>query len=228
FRGGVCGVRRAEAVRGAPGVLLKPWKTSVGLLILSSVFLIHGPLGLRALYRRRHFRIPASEAWQLTLGLAIPLLLIPHAGAIRLGTSLYGLEYGYPRLIYNFFVVSPDSVLPRQLLLLATLWLHGCIGLRAWLRTKPWYDRAAPALASLATLVPVLALVGIVSAGLDMRETVERNPDYVAHLDLPSPGSVAAAEAAAVDHMVDGLLLLYLGIVVATFALRAARDQYAK
>src|SRR5262249_51435559 len=197
FRGGVCGVRRAEAVRGAPGVLLKPWKTSVGLLILSSVFLIHGPLGLRALYRRRHFRIPASEAWQLSLGLAIPLLLIPHAAAIRIGTSLYDIEFGYPRLLYHFFVVSPDQALPQQLLLLVILWVHGCIGLRAWLRWKPWYASAVAPLASLATLVPVLAIVGVISAGLGVRDAAARDASYAARYGAPLPGSAAAQDAAA-------------------------------
>ena len=102
--------------------------------------------------------MPASEAFQLATGLAIPLLLIPHAAGIRLGYAIQGMEFGYARLLYQFWVVSPDFALPRQILLLVTIWIHGCIGLRSWFRTMRWYPRAVPALASLATLVPVLAM----------------------------------------------------------------------
>ena len=56
--------------------------------------------------------------------------------------------------------------------------MHGCIGLRSWLRTKPWYARASSILASLATLVPVVAVLGVISAGLDLREAVARDPAY--------------------------------------------------
>jgi len=120
-----------------------------GRLVLYSAFLVHIGLGLHALYRRRHLRIPASELWQLALGLAIPLLLIPHAAAIALGEKIYGLEFGYPRVLYEFWVASPDLALPRQYLLLLVVWIHGCIGIRAWLRSKAWYPRAASALAPL-------------------------------------------------------------------------------
>ena len=181
------GVRSAQAMEAASVVLLKPWQTFVGLVILDTSFLVHAALGLRAFYRRRHLRIPASEAWQLALGLAIPLLLLPHAGAIRAGISFYDMQFGYPQLIYKFFVISPDSLLPKQILLILFVWLHGCIGLRAWLRTKPWYSRASAPCAALATLVPVLAIVGVVSAGLDMREAAAKDPGYAARYGPPCP-----------------------------------------
>jgi adenylate cyclase len=159
------GIRSIDAMRAASAILLAPWQTYFGLLGLYISFLVHGLLGLYALYRRRHLRLPAGEAWQLALGLTIPLLLILHAGAIRLGGSIYGQEFGYERILYNFWVVSPDIALPRQLLLLLIVWIHGCIGLRAWLRTKPWYHRIAGVLAALATLVPVLAILGLSMRG---------------------------------------------------------------
>ena len=70
---------------------------------------------------------------------------------------------------------SPLSV-TRQYSLLLVLWVHGCIGLRAWLAAKPWYPRTASPLASLALLVPVLALIGFTNAGLDMLDAVQRDP----------------------------------------------------
>ena len=126
-------------MQAASVVLLAPWQTTLGLAALYTSFLVHGALGLRALYRRRHLRMPASEAWQLALGLAIPLLLLPHAGTVRLGFEFFGIDSSYEKLMYRYWVDSPYWSLPRQLLLLVVVWIHGCIGLRAWLISKLWY-----------------------------------------------------------------------------------------
>jgi adenylate cyclase len=222
------GLLSVEAMEAASIVLLKPWQTAVGLTALYGSFLIHAALGLRALYRRRHLHMPASEAWQLALGLAIPLLLIPHAAGVRIGISAYGMEYGYPSIINRYWVVSPDFALPRQFLLLVVLWLHACIGLRAWLRTKVWYPRAVPTLASLATLVPILAILGFSHAGAELREALQRDPTLAATFAAPAPDSQAALNAAARDRLVDMLSFVYLGLVTSTFALRALRNWHAR
>jgi hypothetical protein len=146
--------------------------------------------------------MPASEAFQLATGLAIPLLLIPHAAGIRLGYSIQGMEFGYARLLYQFWVVSPDFALPRQILLLVTIWIHGCIGLRSWLRTMRWYSGAVPALASLATLVPVLAMLGLIDAGLNIREAAQHDELNV---------TVVATHGETVDRIVLAILSLYVG-----------------
>src|SRR5579872_3604395 len=52
-------------------IILAPWRTPAGLVLLAASFLTHLSLGLYALFRRRHLRMPAIEAWQLALGLTI-------------------------------------------------------------------------------------------------------------------------------------------------------------
>jgi adenylate cyclase len=215
------GVASVEAMQAASAFLLAPWQTSVGLVTLYGSFFIHAGLGMYALYRRRHLRMPASEAWQLALGLAIPLLLIPHAGVIRLGEAVYGMEFDYRRVLYQFFVGSPDVALPRQLVLLMVVWLHGCIGLRSWLRTKPWYPPASPALASLATLVPALAVFGAVAAGLDLRGAVQSDPRLAALI-------IGDQAPTLLNRMITGLLTAYAGVVVAVLTMRAMRDWHAR
>jgi adenylate cyclase len=221
------GIRSAAAMQAARVVLLDPWQSQVGLWVLYTSFIVHGLLGLHALFRRRHLRLPASEAWQLALGLTVPLLLITHAAGIRLGTSVYGRDFSYDRVLYNFFVLEPDLGLPRQLILLLIVWIHGCIGLRAWLRSKPWYPRAATVLASLATLVPVLAILGVVNAGLDIREAALRDPAHAASL-LIWAGSEGEQAAASASRIVYGLTIAYVGLVFGTLGLRALRDWHAK
>src|SRR5712672_2749116 len=56
------GIHSVGAFQAAGLALLKPWQTVPGHLVLYTAFLVHGSLGLYALYRRRHLRIPANEA----------------------------------------------------------------------------------------------------------------------------------------------------------------------
>jgi len=220
------GIRSTAAMQAASEVLLDPWQTTPGLWLLYGAFLTHATLGLFALYRRRHLRMPAAEAWQLALGLTIPLLLIPHAAGIRIGQSIFGLDYDFARVVHAIWD-SPASVV-RQYSLILVMWVHGCIGLRAWLAAKPWYPRAASALASLALLVPVLALIGFTNAGLDMLDAVQRDPGLAARLAVGPPGTPAGTKLAA-DQYITGLMAWsYLGLVAATFALRLARDWHAR
>jgi len=213
------GIRSLSAMEAGSAVLLGPWQTYAGLTALYSSFLLHGGLGLLALLRRRHLRMPPSEAFQLATGLAIPVLLIPHAAGIRLGYSIQGTEFGYARLLYQFWVVSPDFALPRQILLLVTIWIHGCIGLRSWLRTMRWYPRAVPALASLATLVPVLAVLGVINAGFDIREAVQRGELTV---------TLVTANGETVDRIVQAMLGLYVGGVAIILLVRVALKWRAR
>ncbi len=72
-----------------------------------------------------------------------------HAAAIRYGKIVYGLEIDFDRVVYQ--VPGGDAGFrpaARQLLLMLVVWVHGCIGVRAWLRGKSWYQRRVPLLAA--------------------------------------------------------------------------------
>jgi adenylate cyclase len=220
------GIRSIAAMQAASEVLLAPWQSTPGLWLLYGAFITHASLGLYALYRRRHLRMPAAEAWQLALGLTIPLLVIPHAAGIRIGLSIYGLDYDFARVVHVIWD-SPLSV-TRQYSLVLVMWVHGCIGLRAWLAAKPWYPRAASPLASLALLVPVLALIGFTNAGLDTLDAVQRDPGLAAKLAIGPPATPAGVHLAAVQRITGLMSWSYLGLVGATLALRLARDWHAR
>jgi adenylate cyclase len=220
------GVRSIAAMQAASQVLLAPWQSVPGLCLLYGAFITHATLGLMALYRRRHLRMPASEAWQLALGLCIPLLVIPHAAGIRIGQSVFGLDYNFARVVHAIWAAYVPMV--RQYSLLLVLWVHGCIGLRAWLAAKPWYPRMASPLASLALLIPVLALIGFTNAGLDMLDAVQRDPGLAARLAIGLPGTPAGARLEADQHITGLMSWSYLGLVAAVFALRLARDWHAR
>src|SRR5260370_110815 len=95
---GLFGVAAMEAI--GRNVILAPWQTPVARAALALSFLIHGGLGLRALYRRRHLKAPALETWQLGLGLLIPLALALHLVDVRVGNAAFGLDDTYYRILY--------------------------------------------------------------------------------------------------------------------------------
>jgi len=199
-------------------IILAPWRTPFGLGLLLAAFLTHLGLGLRALYRRRHLRMPAFEAWQLGLGLTIPLLLAPHVTDARLGVLLFGQEDSYFRVLYLFWVADPLTNLSRQFALLLAVWTHGCIGIHMWLRFRPWYRRHIRWFAAGAIALPALAVLGVINAGWDTVLRAAVIPGFAA-----AHGTSPAA-AAAIALLTLRLQLAYVVLVAGVFALRALRN----
>jgi len=221
FLNHACGIFRLDAMEAIRFVLLWPWRTTVGQAALYGSFIIHGGLGLYAIYRRRHLRIPPGELLQLLLGLSIPPLVIIHATNVRLGNLLFGLEVAYPPILHRYWDLSPHFGLPRQFILLLIVWIHGCIGLNSWLRIRPWYQKWLPAIAALATLIPFLAIIGIADAGRDFDARAAQDQGFLARNEVQTPQQTAALGAIG-----ERLILIYLGLVGALFALQGAREWH--
>ena len=222
FLNHACGLLRLDAMEATRLVLLWPWRTMIGQGLLYGSFAIHGGLGLYALYRRRHFRMPTGERWQLLLGLSIPPLFAAHAINVRLGTLLFGLPDSYPRVLTNlwFLASDPGMRLAQQFLLLLILWIHGCLGLAMWLRAKPWYPRWAPILAVAITLLPVLAVLGIAEAGWQAVDAAAAEPQLFREYALA--GTSAGAR---LTDLRDWAMLLYGALVLGVLTLRALRQR---
>ena len=137
--------------------------------------LVHAALGLYALFRRRHLRIPASEAWQLALGLAIPLFLAPHVINVRVGATVFGLDDSYRTMLGRFWIAA--GALAKHFALLGLVWAHGCIGLGFWLRRYDWSRRPRDLLLAGAVALPLLAALGIVNAGWDAADFGARSSE---------------------------------------------------
>jgi adenylate cyclase len=203
-------------------ILLAPWRTPFGLCLLLGAFLVHLGLGLTALYRRRHLRMPAIEAWQLGLGLTIPLLLAPHVSDARLGVLLYGAEDSYFRVLYTFWVAAPAVNLTRQLALLIAVWTHGCIGIHMWLRFRPWYRHRMKWFAGAAIALPALAILGVINAGWDTVLRSATVPGFAA------AHGVGAATGAAIALLSFRLQIGYVALVALIFAARGLRNAYER
>jgi adenylate cyclase len=158
-------------------MLLAPWNTAAGGVLLATAALVHYANALWSIYERRYLRLSAWEWWQLGLGLCIPPLLMVHVLATRVAGEWLEVNSDYIEMLVLQWVVTPKYVWIQSAALL-TVWVHASIGIHFWLRTKSWYPSVRGALAALAILVPTLALAGYVSAGNQIVREAEE-PGYV-------------------------------------------------
>ncbi len=133
-----------------------------GTVILYGAILLHAGLALTKLAQRRTLRMPVWEAAQVVLGLLIPAFLITHVTYTRGAHELVGVDDAYAYLIGLIFGTPSGT---RQLLLLAVVWTHACIGLHFWLRGQPLWQRNLPLLSGLAALIPAFAFAGYLTEG---------------------------------------------------------------
>jgi adenylate cyclase len=177
------------ALRG----VYRVWASDPGTLALYGAFSVHYSLALWALWQRRSLKMPPAEAAQLILGFCIPFLLAEHVIQTRAGDSLFEADYGYySSVLLTFWVASPfRGVL--QFVVLVVAWVHAIIGLRFWLRLKPWYERWQPFLFAFALLLPTLATLGYFEGGRQVASLAQA-PAWVAE-------NAAAHPRAAPDNL---------------------------
>ena len=197
------------------------WASPLGGVLLYSAFAIHYCLALWALWLRRSLKMPFAEAAQLVLGFSIPFFLTAHVLDTRVADTFYEADYGYySALLYSFFVTNPLHG-AMQLVVLVIAWVHAVIGLRFWLRLKPWYERWQPLLFAFALLLPTLAILGFFEAGRQVM-TLAEDPAWVAELAQVHPRP-APANAAFIDRMVVWVRYGFLAALLAVLAARIAR-----
>ncbi len=193
-------------------------------IILYAALVVHGGLGIWALYERRQFKWKAIEPLQLVLGLSIPLLAAAHVIGTRLGHALFGQDRFYLQVLHGYLTNSFRLSLTLAVLIVA--WVHGSIGLYFWLRMKTFFKPAAPFLLAAAVLVPTLALLGVYQSGrMVARESAD--PAWQA-ANLAANKVGTPAEATTLDTITDCFLIGYLGLlglVLAARGLRALRER---
>ncbi len=171
---GLISVRAQEAVR--PWVMAL-WHSPPGQVLLYGSLSIHAIVALVVLVRRRQYRMPAWEAMQILLGIAIPYLLLVHIVNTRGTRILTGIDIDYPYEIANLWV-DPWTRF-RQILLVLLVWGHFVAGLHFWLRIHGWYQRAFPAILVAFVMVPVAALLGFAEVGMNMTAHARADPQWM-------------------------------------------------
>ncbi|MBL0403590.1 adenylate/guanylate cyclase domain-containing protein [Microvirga aerilata] len=211
FSNHALGLVSIEAMEAGRAWFNRLWRNPVGTVLLYGSLLLHFLLALQAIYRRRTLRMPVREAAQLILGLSLPFLLIGHVTGTRIEWALTGHDSGYPEVVRNLWLLSPE-IGARQAIALIIAWLHGCLGVYFWLRPKPLFPAYALLLYTGALLVPVLALLGFAEAGRQLGEAPERFP-------------VSAAPASNLLPLIGpGLYAFFGGLLALTIAGRIVRS----
>jgi adenylate cyclase len=217
------GIHSLAAMESGRAAFLAVWRSPPGTLLLLIALAGHVALALHKLYRRRSLRMPPWEIAQIALGLLIPFWLTVHILG-TLGAHLrFGVDDSYTYLLN---LLWPNGA-GRQSLMLAIVWLHGCIGIHFWLRLRPWYPLVRPWLFATALLLPTLALLGFVTGGRAVEALAKAEPGWLAAAaargDWPEPAEQAWVYATERD-----VLWGFAAILLATFGLRAARSLYAR
>jgi adenylate cyclase len=201
------------------------WQFLPVAIVFYGAVLVHGGLGIWALYERRQFRWKAIEPLQLVLGLSIPALIAAHIIGTRLGHTLFGFERYYPQVLHGYFAtVSPRLALTTLALVIS--WIHGCIGLYFWLRLKAFFQRVAPFLLAAAVLVPTLALLGIYQGG----RTVVKDSDDAGWraVNLPPDKVGTPAQSDTLETVTTDFLIGYLGLLGLVLVARGFRTLHER
>src|SRR6266550_6432304 len=218
---GLISVRAQEAVR--PWVMAL-WHSPPGQVLLYGSLSIHAAVALMVLFRRRHFYMPAWEAIQILLGLAIPYLLLVHIVNTRGTRILTGIDINYPYEIANLWIDPWTRY--RQILLVLLVWGHFAVGLHFWLRLRSGYRRAFPIILLAYVLIPTGALLGFAEVGVTTSARAQSDPAWFKQMKtmgVPKDPQRAIARA----QLKEWVGYSWLGIVGIVFCVAQIRNDDA-
>src|ERR671937_1482109 len=215
------GVVSIDAMERLRAPLAAWWRSPPGTVLLYGALLTHFALALVSLYRRTTLRMPAWEATQLVLGLAVPPLLIAHIVGTRFTWFLLGQHISYERVVGLLW--SDTGAALRQAALLLIVWAHLCYGIHYWLRIQLWYANVQPVLFAAALLIPSLALAGFAAAGHEIWPAIEGAGGTLVY--YPELGNMSAEQRARLLEWRQGLELAFWALLAATLLARSLRTR---
>lgn len=168
------GLISIDAMVAGSEVLMKPWHTIVGSILLLSAFLTHTGLSIWSIWVRRAIQLDKLHYVQIGLGLIAPLLLFNHVFGSRFIDGSVNYEPSFYTVLTMFWVVEPWRGIVQTGAVLI-IWAHGCIGLDKWLRIYPVYNRLKVSIYFLFSLIPGLALAGYIAAGSEILDAAQQN-----------------------------------------------------
>lgn len=153
-----------DAAQSARVVLVWPWQTLPGEILLYGSLLFHAVTALWRLFARHSLAMPPREMVQFIFGLLIPYLLLEHLLATGVARMAFNWQVDYGDVLRSMWVDRPPMGV-QQSILLIIVWVHGCLGLARALPSREEGNRYTIALVVLAAVVPALALTGFAGSG---------------------------------------------------------------
>ena len=216
------GLVSLDALDATRPYFMLPWHNPVGFFVLMGSMLIHGALGLIAIYWRNTLRMTRYDLVQTISALLIIPLLASHVLGVTLAANMFSIETTYESVLTFFWVQSPIEGL-RQVLVVAVTWIHGCAGLFTWMRLKSWWPKAAMIAYSLAVIIPVSALLGFVEAG---NQVLELNAGATVNETAPSAEVIAKFQL--YNTIKWSIIAGYLALIAITLVARLIRLKRSK
>ena len=217
------GLISLEAMELGREYFLLLWRNPVGTMLFVGALLVHMAFALYAVYSRRRLKMSIGEALQLILGFAAPVLLVIHVLGTRAAVQLYGTDDTYAYVLLALWVDNPVSGV-RQTAATLIVWVHACIGLYYWLRLKPWFMRILPWLYGVALLVPVLGLLGFVSAGRAVGRLAAEDPGF--RLDIVIDNTAPDPDQIAFLYQLESRIFIGMAVAVLLTLIARAIRQY--
>lgn len=208
-------------------VLMRPWLTLPGQVLLYGALVVHAGLGILSILRRPRLTLTRKDFAQIAFGLLIPALLAAHLLATRVAGLLADFQPGYSWILTVYWKWAPNYGL-QQVFLVAVVWAHGCIGMLSWLNLRPWWPRIAAFAYPPVFALPILALLGFVHAGDEVLARLSNDAAFKAMVhEAAQKGAPVAPTLLAWQH---GLLVAYALVVAVTLApgaWRVLRSRFA-
>ena len=216
---GIVSITAMEAMLGWMRAL---WTSIPGTVAIYGAFLIHFALAFYALYERRTLKLRPLEGLQYFLGFSIPLLAATHVSSTRINDTFLGGDGShYMTVLTGLWYVQPVNGIV-QIALLFVAWTHVCIGLRFWLRLRPWYVTVQPVLYAAALLLPVLAFLGFLAGEREAGMMLAQDPDLLARI-LAS--QARPAERPVINDIALGIRIALLGAIIGVLLARLGRRR---
>jgi adenylate cyclase len=208
------GLISLDTAEGARLAFLAFWRSLPATAALYAAFAVHIGLAFMALYERHSLRMPAAELLRLSLGFAIPFLLVAHFTGTRVAFELYGRDDPYARVVWALW--TGDRGL-QQLVLITIAWAHGCLGLHFLLRYRAFYRSWSHVFFAAAVLMPALGLLGFhaMAAELEAR-------------DVMVFSTLDQSQVTVLDAVRHGLLVLFGTLLAGVLAARAVRAWHER
>jgi adenylate cyclase len=220
------GIRSLAAMEAWRPVLMGPWRSAPGLVLLGGAAIVHIALGLWSLSARRSLAMSRTDVVQLLLGLVTPPLLLNHVVVMHMAgeiTPNFDATYGQMLAVYWSF--APGYAF-QQLAVVVIVWAHAAIGLYSWLVLKPAWRRLGALVLPLFFAVPILALIGFAESGKEVLEKLAGDAAWRAHIIANLDKIVRVTSQ--LDAFQMKLLLFYgagVALALVAVAVRMLRDR---
>ena len=175
---------------------MQGWRTAItralpGTIVLAAALVVHLALNLYKIATRSTWRMPAWEAAQIILGLAIPILLAYHAAVQRAADVIEGSDTPYSGELPGMW----NNAALQQTVLLLVVWAHGCIGLHYGCGSAAPTALSRPSSSDSPVLIPAAALAGFMVGAREAIAAVGAAPPAEAGAAAPqalTPNDVQA------------------------------------